>query len=323
MNPTPGRISHASLEQAAQWYVLLHEQGCAAQVREQWLQWLGQGSEHQAAWRYVERVGERFTPLQEEGERAGVLLRDSERGRFSRRQGLKALLVAGAGSLLGLGAWRTASLNGWTADLATGTGENRETLLADGSQLWLGARTAVDTRFGPWQRSLNLRYGEVLLQATGDDARPLSLSTECGRLRVQPGPVRLAVRQMEDSTRLNVYRGTVQVCTGQSGAQRWVAAGQRVDFTAREIGALQPAQSAGESWIRNLLTAEDLPLGQLLDELGRYRHGHLGCDPAVAALSVMGTFPLTETDQALRLLEAALPVRVKRLTDWWVTVGAV
>jgi transmembrane sensor len=75
--------------------------------------------------------------------------------------------------------------------------------------------------------------------------------------------------------------------------------------------------------VRHVLTAENMSLGQLVEELGRYRHGYLGCDPAVAQLPVMGAFPLDDSDQALRLLGAALPVKVQRLTPWWVSIESV
>ena len=69
------------------------------------------------------------------------------------------------------------------------------------------------------------------------------------------------------------------------------------------------------------MLADNLPLGQLIEEFSRYRPGHLGCDPAIAGLPVMGSFPLKDTDQALHLLEAALPVRVEKAMAWWVNVG--
>ena len=72
--------------------------------------------------------------------------------------------------------------------------------------------------------------------------------------------------------------------------------------------------------VQHRLNAEGMPLAHLLQTLGRYRHGHLGWHPEVATLSVMGAFPLNDTDRALELLQAALPVRVQRLTPWWVTV---
>ena len=60
---------------------------------------------------------------------------------------------------------------------------------------------------------------------------------------------------------------------------------------------------------------------ELIAELNRSRPGHLGCDPAVAHLPVMGSFPLMDSDHALNLLQAALPIRVDKPMTWWVTVG--
>jgi len=319
MRPSPEKLSHASLEHAARWYVRLLEEGDQGSVREQWQSWFDQHAEHQAAWRYMERVGDRFAPLRAEGERAGRLLRERASPRLGRRQTMKSLLVLAVGSMAGLGGWQVASRNGWTADRHTGTGENREVALADGSTLWLGAQTAVDTRFDAHQRLLDLRFGEVLLQSTVQDRRPLVLQTAAGRVQMAATPLRIALRYSEGRARLNVYQGQVEIL-GRTGTRALVDPGQRVDFTALGVSPPQPAQVAGESWVRNRLTAEAMPLADLIDALGRYRHGHLGLHPQLADLAVMGTFPLDDTDHALRLLEAALPVRVQRLTDWWVTL---
>ena len=91
----------------------------------------------------------------------------------------------------------------------------------------------------------------------------------------------------------------------------WLAAGLAVVLV----------MAGREAWRRGLLLADNLPLGQLIEELSRYRPGHLACDPAIAGLPVMGSFPLKDTDQALRLLEAALPIRVEKTMDWWVNVA--
>ena len=319
MRATPETLSHASLEHAAQWYVRLLEEGDQSSVREQWQSWFDQHAEHRAAWRYMERVSERFAPLRVEGERAGRLLRERGPARTSRRQAVKSLLVLAIGSMAGLGGWQAASRNGWTADLHTGTGENRQVALADGSTLWLGACTAVDTRIDARQRLLDLRFGEVLLQSSVHDSRPLLLQTGAGVLQMNATPVRLAIRYAHGSARLNLYQGQVEILT-QGGSRALLEAGQRVDFSALSISAPAPAQLSGESWLHNRLSAEAMPLEDLLEALGRYRPGHLGVHPEVARLAVMGTFPLDDTDHALRLLEAALPVRVRRLADWWVTV---
>jgi len=321
------KLSHASLQQAAHWYVLLQDESPSAQLHVQWRQWLDQHAEHQAAWHYVERIGQRFAPLQGEGERqlAGRVLRSSGERQLSRRQGLKSLLVLGAGTLLGWGTWRGTALprwvEGWRADYRTSTAQTREAILADGTHLWLAAISAVDADYGPEQRLLRLHFGEVLVDTAKDAAhRPFLVDTEHGRLRALG--TRFAVKQLGDATRLNVYNGAVEIVTADSGERRILQAGQRADFTRLAIGDVAAAQTAGESWVRHVLTAEDMPLGQLVEELGRYRHGHLGCDPAVADLPVMGAFPLDDSDQALRLLAAALPVKVQRLTPWWVSIEA-
>ncbi|WP_369987703.1 FecR domain-containing protein [Pseudomonas xanthosomatis] len=314
-------LRHESLQQAAHWYVQLQDEPVAPQLRQQWQHWLDQHGDHQAAWLYVQRVGQRFAPLQGEGAAAGRVLREQQARSFSRRSGLKSLLVLGASALVGWQAWRGAPLSGWTADLATGIGETRQTRLADGSQLWLGAQSAIDLDFSALARVLHLRFGELLVETAQDRHRPFFVDTAQGRM--QALGTRFAVCQQGDSTRLNVYAGAVEVCTALGGERRIVQAGQQVEFNARAIGAGGPAQSAGQSWIDRRLNAEAMPLAQLLQTLGRYRHGHLGWHPAVAGLSVMGAFPLDDTDRALVLLQAALPVRVQRLTPWWVSVEPV
>ncbi len=312
------KLSHASLQQAAHWYVQLQDHNAGPQVQGQWQAWLDQHSDHQAAWQYVQRVGQRFAPLQHEGSGAGRVLREHDARRITRRTGLKSLLVLGASSLLGWSAWRGAPLRGWSADLATGVGETRETRLADGSQLWVGAQSAVDLDYSLLARVLYLRFGEILVETAHDARRPFYVDTTQGRM--QALGTRFAVCQQDELTRLDVYAGAVEVCTAGSGERRIVQAGQQVEFSAQSIGGTRPAQSAGESWIHQRLNAEDMPLAQLLQTLGRYRHGHLGWHPAVAHLSVMGAFPLDDSDRALALLQAALPVRVQRLTPWWVSV---
>ncbi|EGH30211.1 FecR protein [Pseudomonas syringae pv. japonica str. M301072] len=61
-------------------------------------------------------------------------------------------------------------------------------------------------------------------------------------------------------------------------------------------------------------------LADMLAELGRYRTGHLGVDPKVADLRVTGTFPLNDTDLALKALLPTLPVQIEQHTAWWVSV---
>ncbi|BDB20145.1 sensor [Pseudomonas sp. CYM-20-01] len=312
---TPGKLSHASLEQAAQWYVRLQDPA-GTQEQQRWQTWVAQNPEHLAAWQYVERVSQRFAPLMEQPHGASRALRSS------RRQTLKTLLVLCGGSTLAWGAWRNTVLprlvGGWRADYATGSGETRDALLADGSHVWLNALSAVDVRFDAVQRLLQLRFGEVLIDTAKDALRPFLVDTGHGRL--QALGTRFSVLHGEHHTQLNVFGGRVQV-TALDQHVRIIETGQQVSFTANGFNPTLPASPAREAWSRGVLLADNLPLGQLIAELNRYRPGHLGCDPAVAHLPVMGSFPLQDSDHALGLLQAALPIRVDKPMPWWVTVG--
>jgi len=76
-----------------------------------------------------------------------------------------------------------------------------------------------------------------------------------------------------------------------------------------------------DSWATGLLSGSNMRLGDVLDELGRYRHGRIDCDPAVADLTISGAYRIGDTDRTLRFLEKALPIRVSYLTRYWVRVG--
>lgn len=315
-----GRLSHASLQQAAHWYVQLQDQASNDEQRRQWQAWIEQSPEHRQAWSYVERVSQRLLPLQEANTRqpASRALNSARRPAPGRRQVLGALLLFG----LGWGTWRHSplpqALGRWGADYATGTGEVRDALLSDGTHLWLNALSAVDVRYSAEQRLLALRLGEILIDTAKDPRRPFLVATEHGHLRALG--TRFSVRCDAADSLLNVYAGAVEVRSADGLQVQVVNAGQQLRFDGQALGPLHGASAAREAWSRGLLLADNLPLEQLLAELGRYRSGHLGCDPAIAHLPVMGSFPLHDSDQALALLEAALPVRTQRLASWWVTL---
>lgn len=96
--------------------------------------------------------------------------------------------------------------------------------------------------------------------------------------------------------------------------------GQAATFDTQQIRALAGADPMREAWVHDVVPADHIRLADLLAELGRYRHGHLGVAPEVADIRVMGVFPTDDTDRALAMLEQTLPIRVRRRLPWWTTV---
>ena len=313
-----------SLEQAAEWFAVLGDEEASQAQREDWRRWLEASPRHRRAWDYVEAVGRRFGQLRADGDPAlaGGALERLRGERLSRRQALKGLAVLATGGVLGWAGWRHSPLpevaRAWRADYHTPVGARRALVLEEGTRVWLNTNSALNVDFDRQRRRLTLVAGEVLVD-TGADPRPLWLSTGAGELR--PLGTRFQVRRDGAAAEVAVYQGAVRVYAAGSGAERTVPAGRRTRFDGDRIAPLTAADPAGQAWTRGLLVAEQRPLGDLVAELARYRHGHLGVDPAVADLPVMGTYPLDDTDRALAMLEAALPVRVHRRLPWWVTLG--
>ncbi|MHA6194472.1 FecR domain-containing protein [Pseudomonas wadenswilerensis] len=318
MNAAPP--DHATLQQAADWYARLSGQPGDLALQQAWQHWLDQDERHRQAWGFVERVSQRFAPLHDDVEDAAQTLEQLRRQGVNRRRLLRGVAgVAGLG-FLGLFAWRPLlrePLLTWQADLRSTTGEIVEQRLADGTRLWLASDSAVDVHFDDHQRSLHLYRGEVLI-STASDPRPLRVHTAQGSL--QPLGTRFSVALDASGTRLTVFEGRVLARCAGSNAQQEVAAGHGLGFDGQGFTPLQPASPARESWSRGVLLAEDLPLERFVAELGRYRHGYLGVDPALRGLKIMGTFPLHDTDQALAMLERTLPVKVRRRLPWWVSI---
>ena len=320
MNNAP--LDHAVLQAAASWFARLHGAADDPATIAQWNTWLAEDARHRLAWRYVEGINQRFGNLHADADHAHQALNAAHRGRHSRRSLLGSLCVAGATGLLGWGSWRQGwvdSPRAWFATYRTGLADVRPLTLADGSRLWLNGQTALDVQFDESVRQLRLYRGEILIE-TGADARPLQVLTRAGLM--QPLGTRFSVRDQGLRTTLSVFAGTVQATCAESGRQLRVEAGQMTVFDAQQGAAPGPANALRQDWSRGVLVAEDMPLGQVINVLKDYRHGHLGIDPSLDALRVVGTYPLLDSDRALAMLERALPIRVVRTLPWWVSVEA-
>jgi transmembrane sensor len=317
-------VSHDVLQQAAEWYARLRDGKATARVRSEWQHWLQASAEHRAAWQSVQDISRGFESLRampDPRHAADKLCTATERLRARRRTLLGLAALAGSG-LTGWLGWREgylpAGVMAWTADHRTGTGEQREIALADGSRAWLNTASAIDVHFDARERRIRLVTGEVFVETSGDSERPFVVDTAQGRLRALG--TRFDVRQEAGETLLAVYRGAVEIRTFAGGAVAVVPAGQQARFTQDRITAVQAADLAREAWIRGTLAAENIALREVIAELRRYRSGYLGVADEVADLKVFGNFPVQDTDRVLRMLAGALPVEIRQPMPWWTSL---
>lgn len=331
-------VPDAVLEQAISWYV---QQASGAHDRHDaaaFADWHAAHPDHARAWQRLQAMGDQIR--QGAGGFEPAIARDTLNRAASlsaRRRTLKTLVWVSTGGValylvqdpLPL---RSRVARFWV-DWRTSTGERRSVMLGDGSMLLMNTGSAVDVQFNEHERRLFLHHGEIMIATARDSAgRPFVVATRDGALT--PIGTRFTVRRDEGTadgprafTALGVREGAVEISVANhaGGPATLVRAGEQARFTRDRVEALEALEESGQSWTEGTLTAEGMPLGAFIAELGRYRPGRLRCAPEVADLRITGAWPLDGSDPTERILESLerrLPVRVSRLTRYWVTVSA-
>ncbi|MCY1196758.1 Protein FecR [compost metagenome] len=310
MSTRPDPRKPDAVAQAAGWLVRLERDDSAA-TREAWQRWYAADPSHAAVW-------QRFALLQEAVPASGAAAAalgaiDFQHGR---RRALK-LLVAGAG--IGLGGpllYGRAQEAGWLAAYRSATGEQRSLALNDDVVLMMNTDTALDVARDGRRLDIALRDGEIMLDTRAADPA-VRILTRGGC--IVPARARLVVRAQGPQTRVALEAGQAAITT-RGDLNQELRAGDVRRFSAHQIAEVAGWAGREFAWVQGMLIADDMPLDAFLAELARYRPGLIQCDDRAAALRVNGSFRLKDTDQVLEALAAALSLRIRYRTRYWVRV---
>lgn len=257
---------------------------------------------------------------------------DEEAGatRRGRRRSIAALLgVAGlcASSSLAWQLWRS-EVPQWRMALATRRGQTLRQPLPDGSMLTLDAMSSANVMFYALRRSAALHQGAAFFDVAHNADRPFVVIAGSARITVL-------------GTRFGVELGTghvdVQVETGRVevqalNAQGGPAAQPVVLGVGQGLRIADPAPAGGATpylalpavtpdavapWRRGALLFEATPLGDAVRRLARYASATVTVAPEVEALPVSGQVRISQAQDWLAALPAALPVRVSRRGEGW------
>jgi transmembrane sensor len=315
--PGDAVIPEDVLNEAAIWLMELHEGPLNARQRAQLAAWRQRSPEHERAWDKATALLEKFGALPPSGTMALKKMAMPERRSAAKM--LALMLATGPAAWL---AWRSAPWPQHVGAYSTAAGERRDIILADGTQLSLNTDTAIDVEFDQARRVVHLRRGEILITTAKDNMpapRPFLVTVAEGRIRALG--TRFTVRQLEETSRVAVFDGAVEVSPrGAPSAVSIIPAGKQSAFSATRIAPLAPADENSTAWQNGMLIADRMPMSQFIKELSRYRRGTLQCDPAIARLQVSGVFPLADTGFTLSLIEQTMPVRMQYFTRYWVSV---
>ncbi|MBB1489140.1 FecR domain-containing protein [Oceanospirillum sediminis] len=333
-------MSRAVAEEAAHRLIILGSDESTDEYQQECRHWCQQDPEHEEAWRRAINLQHKMGLL------PGWLVKDAlQRPPVSgleqsgveqpeRRHHLTALIgliMAGPAAYLALSPdARQVGLGQWhhlTADYHTRAGEQQQVELSDGSTVSLNTSTSVSIHYSAEQRLIVLHQGEIeVITAKDIQQRPLSVRTAHGLMTALGTRFMVRLIPGEGQTTLAVQEGAVAVSLAtehQSTSARVTHAGQYTRFDHQVIAEPQKGSAGLEQWRQGMLVAQDMPLGQLIEELSRYRSGWLRCDPDVAQLKLSGVFRLDNTDQILNSLSLSLPVTVVYRTPYWVSVKSI
>lgn len=317
---SPRPVSSKVLDAAIAWQLCL-DCGQGSEVeREEFARWYAASEEHARAWMQLGMLDQRFVGKSAPA-RAALLRSRESLGHRVRKLGRG---VAGIALICGLTLFlgdRYLPIDYWLADQRTATGEQRTFRLTDNTLLSLNTHSAVDVRFDARQRRVILQEGEILIETgSHDDPRPFIVETRDGQMRALG--TRFLVKREDDGTRLSVLQSAVAAHPQADTTEHVIHEGQQMLIRSNGLGPMLALAPGADAWTRGMLVVDNARLRDVVSELGRYRQGHLGVASEVADLRITGSFPLNNTDLALKALMPTLPVAIEQRTQWWVTVVA-
>lgn len=317
-----GPQQHSITQEAAEWAVRLHAGALSEQEQAELRQWIARDSRHEAALRFAEQtwaaLGEVHTDDSVHRQRpstAAVPVRRPQRRRPWQRAAAVALVVvvAGVGWLRGPDV-----LLRMQADYVTHKGEVRTVHLADGSTVELDSASAIRLDYDGVQRGISLLKGSAVFDVApmaGEETRPFVVHSAGGQTRALG--TRFVVER-EDDRRAWVgvlqhsVEVSVQAAPTKGPAERIVEQGQAARYSPQDgvVSLDQFDVDRATSWRRGVLIFDRQPLAKVIEQLNRYRPGHVVLtNPDLGEREVSGVFRLDMLDAALGTLAHELQVQ--------------
>jgi transmembrane sensor len=217
----------------------------------------------------------------------------------------------------------TSTLQLWNADYQTAIGEQQTVTLADGSSVYLNSASALNQSYSREQRRIELLAGEAEFKVSKDKDRAFIVVADNQEIKALGTD--FVVKMTEHSIKVSVVESAVQVSeptqssidpvTVHTGEQVNIPGGQRPDpVTAINIHHASP-------WRSNRLIFESEPLSQVVEDINRYRPGHVFLSrPSLGNLKVSGVFSIQEIDNLLGVIGKTLPVKSVALGERYVVL---
>lgn len=313
----PDHLPADIAERAIEWLVDLQAEHVSPALLAEFQRWRSAHPDHERAWQHIESVNSKLAPAASPLSRSIAHAMLTPAGSDARRSVVAALtlmLFAGGAALAVKEGVRLPAL---VADHRTRTGERRNVLLDDGTQVVMNTATAINIDFNASERRVRLLAGEIFISTAKDAAgRPFLVDT--GHGAAEALGTRYSVRLRDDACDIAVFDGAVRVTPQRAPGQSLVlTAGEQTSFGELTVGPVLAARRDGTAWIDGFIVARNMRLADFLAELKRYSNDTLSCAADVADLGVSGSYPVDDIGRVMTAVAAMLSLQVGTMTRLW------
>jgi transmembrane sensor len=184
----------------------------------------------------------------------------------------------------------------------------------------LNTQAALDFHYSQKIRRVDLLEGEAAFRVAKDPSRPFIVHTNNGIIRAVG--TEFLVYKMDRSVLVTVIEGEVDVSNasrqGRPNSFTRLRAGQQVQSDDHSgLRAVEHVDlRVATAWQRGRLIFEAAPLTEVVEEINRYRPGHIVIfNDTLRDHLVNGVFDLDSLDSAVTTIERTLPMTSLHLTD--------
>lgn len=318
-NPDAGRDVS---EEALHWIVRLHSGDAGKDERLEYQKWRAANAEHDKAAAEAEMLWENMSRLHVDSSN-GLMRIEPGRKRPSRREFLAGVAVCGAAGTIGAALWTSGSLRRLTADYASATASPRTIELADGSRVFLNARSAIDVKLGAAFRQVFLLEGQAYFEVASDPARPFEVKVDAVSV-VALGTAFDVSRSLSDAAAEVAVTEHAVLVRSDSGASARLSAGESVAVRkSGRIGKIRAQDAAVTlAWRYGVYIAEDRPLSDVIAALAAWYPGTILIgDSSLGTLKVNTVLDLKDPAGSLDALQGGLPIRVLHFSNYFAFIS--
>lgn len=309
--------------EAIAWVQKISSGESGAQDAEAASRWRSQSAAHEAAFAEASRVwGTAQSAARVLTNGDDDILAQLDRLRDRRTLGRRAVLGGGT-AMLALAAYGSVhppfglwpSLSEFSADYRTDTGVQKQVTVAGDIAVDLNTQTSLTLRPADGGAShVELVAGEAAFWLPSNTHKTLIVSAGSGRTVVQTGRFNIRISDSSDHLPVNV--------TCLEGRGRIELGGQGIDLVAAQcvrygdhLSQVTPIDLASASeWQRGIVEFRDMPLGEAIAEINRYRPGRIIlASRALGHKRLSGRFRISQMDLVLTQLEQSFSATLRHL----------